>query len=142
MLFLGTSLNNSCSVNVTCDCENGNTKQITPDLKEAIFAKEFEDYIINAVFVKNDDKNTKDDTIVPTSTSPNVIRNVTSTISQGCNNRSKVMIFNKQDVVMIFNKQDVVMIFSKQDVFLHGRQDKLLPVNSILVWKRQLNRYF
>ena len=96
--YIGTSLNNSCSVNVTCDCENGNTKQITPDLKEAIFAKEFEDKIINAVFVKNDDKNTKDDTIVPTSTSPNVVRNVTSTISQGCNNRSKVMIFNKQDV--------------------------------------------
>ena len=94
MLFLGTSSNGSCSEIVTCNCEGGNNKQLTPDRKEALFAKYFQDKIISVVFRKNDDKNKKGNDKVTATTLPNVIRNAKTPFSRGCNNMSKVYILD------------------------------------------------
>ena len=87
---LGTSMNSSCPVNITCDCENEKDKQETPDAKEALFDKQFQDKLFSTVFTKQDD-NDKDETTRPPTvrTFPNVVRNKT-TVSQGCDNDSKV----------------------------------------------------
>ena len=103
MLFLGTSSNGSCSKNVTCDCESGDSKQLTPDRKEALFANYFQDKIISVVFRKNDDKNKKGNDKVTATTLPNVIRNATTPFSRGCNNMSKV---NMLEYLMIKSFDD------------------------------------
>jgi hypothetical protein len=83
-------MNSSCPVNITCDCENEKDKQETPDAKEALFDKQFQDKLFSTVFTKQDD-NDKDETTRPPTvrTFPNVVRNKT-TVSQGCDNDSKV----------------------------------------------------
>ena len=90
---LERSGNNTCPVNRTCDCENEESKQLTPDLSEALFAKEFQDKILTTVFTKKDDNDDDKATRRPTtSTLPNVVRNKTTSLSQGCGNGSKVII--------------------------------------------------
>ncbi|CAB3978554.1 insulin receptor-like, partial [Paramuricea clavata] len=86
----GTSMNNSCPVNRTCDCENEKNTQSTPDLQEALFARDFQDTILTTVFTKNDDNDKYRSTRRPTTmTLPNVVRNRTTSVSQGCDNNNK-----------------------------------------------------
>ena len=95
-------MNSSCPVNITCDCENEKNKQDTPDVKEALFDKEFQDKIFTSVFSKNDDNDKDKTTRRPTiQTLPNVVRNKT-TVSQGCDNNSKVIILLKRVTVVCF----------------------------------------
>ena len=88
-------MNNSCPVNRTCDCENEKNTQSIPDLQEALFARDFQDTILTTVFTKNDDNDKDRSTRRPTTmTLPNVVRNKTTSISQGCDNNNKVIIFD------------------------------------------------
>ena len=93
VLFLERSTNDSCPVtNVTCDCPNEKKNVITPDLKEALFAKEFQDQILNTVFSKNDNErnNNNRPRPPPVTPRPNVVTNKATPFSQGCDYNSKV----------------------------------------------------
>ncbi|XP_028395749.1 insulin-like growth factor 1 receptor [Dendronephthya gigantea] len=54
-----TSGNQTCPVNLTCNCDNEKDEKQSLDLKEALFAKEFQDKILQEVFKKNDTNNNK-----------------------------------------------------------------------------------
>ena len=49
-----TSGNQTCPVNITCNCDNEKDEKQSLDLKEALFAKQFQDTIFVEVFRKND----------------------------------------------------------------------------------------
>ena len=81
-------------MNITCNCGNGGRRELGPELKEALFAKDFQDTILSAVFRKKDDNDNNDDvkkkttpSTVPTTVSP---ANTTTTSAPDCANNDKV----------------------------------------------------